>query len=1076
MPTDTAFRTRGVGMLAPSQQDMRPSASSSIDGMLQSNRLKSADFRFAAGTFQYNARVAVALVPCVVLILGMGGKPVLGTLTIGLMISYILDTLQLRHGAFFGIWGSIFASQLAFILGGVSFSTMLPQPLYWLTVLTSFEANFLVGVWASLQFRWLQLENPSVVLALERLLFACIPFTAAAILTWGVVAAVGIQNSAFYLMIILCGLYWMFSLPHQSSFRSKTERSYGGQIGEEALILGPLDAAFHSLTLMFLPLLFFIGYHHGRIFSSANLICDSLMLFFVPFLFQLYASSRGALWWLAKDPRQFHQVRLVNGAISLVVLLICLEIRVIFVSFEKYFYIPSPWSYLFVTIALVCVGLSLGASGMGLINDAFSSVLFTGAMMLSAFSGSLVMGFPLKLLPVPLVSAFYISNFFVKRSLFSYFIFAITASMPLTWFVIHNLWFLNTWLAGLSVKDLCKHLIIIAILALAIPGFVLLPPKAHRLAELGLIAQALILCNLENRLYNYEVHYYIGFDADVLYPSYMVIVSTLIGLVLVRRLSTENRIDSLATWVLTCLYAAKISVLFLSSKTSFWGTAILLMAISPPCLLYKDKGKGVSRMKPWQGFSHAAAICISVWLCRYAIFESLQRWMDRSPSDGFVLGSIISLSGLACLPIVTNHFSHIQSTKRAVVLVVALGLLLIFIQPPVPKAWTPWWDSSHMPDHLVDDAAIYGLSIQKPAWPSWLLVFAISTSLAAFTSAIPVQYIVELRLLYAIGVGISVGIYVCTQYFMQASILHALLVVAMVCASVFLVFTHLPSASSPRFLPWIFALLVALLPVMYFVEGQLRFSMGENEDEKLVALLALEGSRMLLLGLYATIFMLISLQIKFELASLLKEKALEKGGRSWGKVGSNADFVPKFHLLQQRRQTLASAFTVKKLAIEGAWMPAVGNVATCLCFAICLILNIHLTGGSNKAIFFLAPILLLLNQDSNLFTGFGDRQRYFPLTVVISIYLVVAGAYRLWAEVWHGYQNAAWGLETGGPGLFFAVKNGLLLLLTVPNHVLFNCFMWNYGKQSDFVLLLITPLNLPAIIITDIMAIRALAL
>lgn len=34
-------------------------------------------------------------------------------------------------------------------------------------------------------------------------------------------------------------------------------------------------------------------------------------------------------------------------------------------------------------------------------------------------------------------------------------------------------------------------------------------------------------------------------------------------------------------------------------------------------------------------------------------------------------------------------------------------------------------------------------------------------------------------------------------------------------------------------------------------------------------------------------------------------------------------------------------FTIKRMA-EGAWMPAVGNVATVMCFSICLILNVNL--------------------------------------------------------------------------------------------------------------------------------------
>ena len=253
---------------------------------------------------------------------------------------------------------------------------------------------FLVGVWASLQFKWLQLENPTVVLALERLLFACIPFTASTIQTWGVVAAVGMANAPYYLMVFLFELYWLFALPLPSSFRAKNERSYGGQYSEEALISGQLEGSFHTLALMFLPLLFHIGSHHARLFSSANAICDILLLFFVPLLFQLYASTRGGLNWLYKDQRQLHEVRVVNGAVALLIVILCLEVRVIFYSFGQYIQIPTPWNYFLVTFAAVGGAAGIGAYLVGLIGDTASSVLLSLLMVTASFSASIAVGMP----------------------------------------------------------------------------------------------------------------------------------------------------------------------------------------------------------------------------------------------------------------------------------------------------------------------------------------------------------------------------------------------------------------------------------------------------------------------------------------------------------------------------------------------------------------------------------------------------------------------------------------------------------------------------------------------------------
>lgn len=64
-------------------------------------------------------------------------------------------------------------------------------------------------------------------------------------------------------------------------------------------------------------------------------------------------------------------------------------------------------------------------------------------------------------------------------------------------------------------------------------------------------------------------------------------------------------------------------------------------------------------MKPWQGYVHASIVALSVWFCRETIFEALQWWNGRSPSDGLILGFCTLLIGVACIPIVAIHFSHV---------------------------------------------------------------------------------------------------------------------------------------------------------------------------------------------------------------------------------------------------------------------------------------------------------------------------------------------------------------------------------------------------------------------------------
>ncbi|KAG9144769.1 hypothetical protein Leryth_017247 [Lithospermum erythrorhizon] len=1017
------------------------------------------------------------------------------------MVAYVLDLIELKSGSFMAVWFSLLSAQVAFFFSSSVISDFNSIALGVIACLLCAFTNFLIGVWASLQFKFIQIEYPAIVVALEKVLFACVPIIASSIFTWAAVSAVGMVNSGYYLMVFCCVFYWLFSIPRVSSFKTREKGGYhGGEIPEDSYILGELESCLHTLVLVFLPLMFHVASHYAVMFSSWASVCDLFLLFFIPFLFQLYASTRGALWWVTKNDHQVRSIRVVNGAIALVVVVICLEVRVVFHAFGRYIQVPAPLNYFLVTTTMLGGAAAAGAYGVGMVSDAASSFIFTALAVVVSAAGAIVVGFPIllisksgtlsgyekkKFVPLPSVAGFYLARFFTKKSLSSYFTFVLLGSLMVTWFVMHNYWDLNIWMAGMSLKSFCKLIVGCVILAMTIPGLAVMPSKYQYLAEIGLIIHALLLCNIENHFFSYSNVYYYGFDDDVMYPSYMVVMTTFVGLAIVRRLSVDNRIGSKAVWVLTCLYCSKLAMLVMASNSVLWVSAVLLLAVTPPVLLYKERSRTASKMKPWQGYGHAVVIALSVWFFRETIFEALQWWNGRPPSDGLLLGSCILLIGLACIPIVSLHFSHVMAAKRCLVLVIAAGTLFILLQPPIPLSSTYHSDLIKAARQSADDLSIYGFMGSKPTWPSWLLIVAILLTLAAVTSIIPIKYIVELRTAYSIAMGITIGIYISLEYFLQATVLHVLIIVTMVCTSVFVVFTHFPSTSSTKLLPWVFAMLVALFPVTYLLEGQVRINKGillvesgeaVEEENKLATLLAIEGARTSLLGLYAAIFMLIALEVKFELASLMRDKLIERGGprHSHSVQTSSASVPPRLRFMQQRRASSVSTFTIKRMTAEGAWMPAVGNVATVMSFAICLILNVNLTGGSNRAIFFLAPILLLLNQDADFVAGFGDKQRYFPVTVVISGYLVLTALYSIWEDVWLG--NSGWGLEIGGADWFFAVKNLALLVLTFPGHILFNRFVWTYSKQADSTPLLSIPLNLPSVILTDVIQVRILAL
>lgn len=86
------------------------------------------------------------------------------------------------------------------------------------------------GVWATLQFKWVQMQYPVVVVAFEKLLLGgCLP-VAATVQGWGIIAAMGLAAAPFYLAPILAVLYCLFAMPLPSSFAAASRKKSIGRL------------------------------------------------------------------------------------------------------------------------------------------------------------------------------------------------------------------------------------------------------------------------------------------------------------------------------------------------------------------------------------------------------------------------------------------------------------------------------------------------------------------------------------------------------------------------------------------------------------------------------------------------------------------------------------------------------------------------------------------------------------------------------------------------------------------------------------------------------------------------------
>ena len=131
--------------------------------------------RFQPSAFDYNGRVAFALVPSLVVITGFGGSIALGALVVhrhlaptppptyapasldaasmvapcapqvGAMVVYILDALRYKEAAFGAIWATLGSVNLTMLLTGVMFPTGRPVVLGIMVTLAGGATLLLVG-------------------------------------------------------------------------------------------------------------------------------------------------------------------------------------------------------------------------------------------------------------------------------------------------------------------------------------------------------------------------------------------------------------------------------------------------------------------------------------------------------------------------------------------------------------------------------------------------------------------------------------------------------------------------------------------------------------------------------------------------------------------------------------------------------------------------------------------------------------------------------------------------------------------------------------------------------------------
>jgi len=691
-------------------------------------------------------------------------------------------------------------------------------------------------------------------------------------------------------------------------------------------------------------------------------------------------------------------------------------------------------------------------------------------LVVSATGAGLALGVPLLIMPAPMVMASGLALFIDSWNMRDYILLVIGGLLTAVWFISHHFWYLDVDIGTVSLKRLCVGIVTAGMMSVLVPGMAL-SEMSPVLVSAAALVQSALLCLLEEHLYASSLT-----DPDSFYPPFLVVATSALGLAMANMLRSCGSISELIAWALQCLFISKLSMLLIPEARLFFPCLAVTLAMTPPVLLYRGKpGRRATMMNKAQGIAHGLFMCGAVAYARFAVFDLLKVVNGVRPSEGLLIGSLVLLVGAGCIPMAFIHFSYSSLAKKIIIGLCAVGSVIALLEPPFPVqggAECPrlpfhlcprLWDEGHVPEHEQDDLNIYGDSTARMHWAKWLLVAGVAGGIAGI-SAKPAREGILAKVACALASGACVGAYIALELFPGQLVMQLLISVGTLMTGIFLVFLYSPSSTPPTFVPAVFIALVLLLPVSVIIQSELPVPQPAEVTRMMpdVRRDLREEAQTALLFTYAAYFLLIAFTIKVKVAIPTKSFAPQKLAPSIASIRRPAQML----------HHMAPSMLAKSSGTPYAnWVPTAGNLATLLCFLISLSLALRLSDSSDLPIFAMAPILLLLNRDPIFLKDFSDRQRYAPVQVALASYLSLCAVVETLGHLLPISQS----ITAIDPTTASVLKNLLTLGLTLPVHYLFATFLWTRRRLGEGWLLLLTPLNIPALVLTDINPVRMLA-
>mmetsp|Transcript_26215 Transcript_26215/g.33997 ORF Transcript_26215/g.33997 Transcript_26215/m.33997 type:complete len:1147 (+) Transcript_26215:145-3585(+) len=1066
-----------------------------------------------ACNFKYNYQVWAVVAPCLVVLGALGGQPALLAGTLGLMCTYTLDIAQVREGTIVGVWMTLLLSCMA--VGVASSSAFSVSWIMGFLRLATYIFFFvLLGLWATLQFQWLVALAPESAIMLERLLLVCLPIPAASIITSGAVVYVGPRHAPF---MFAAALYYCLNqlAPHPllTSFQPQTAQKGDAKPKDKApqpKIHGSRDAALLSLSLLVLPVLLHIAFHHAEVFGPPPKrqeldgssgyewgfgMSGVRIALALPIVLSWTLVSKGAFWWTGMPQETLETVWKVLGVGAIFTLIYEMEQAVLLDVFRPYIDVRAPYDFIYL-IALT--GMVMFSAFMFMMfgelkaGDGSSKgpmVVVVAMNMGAAYLLCELFGSPATVKLEAQLAALSLALFLFQRALWEYVVFVVCGGLWLAWFASDTLGFLQFYFAiGLSVRTYTLALTVVAMVGAFLPALVWLKTGPGFLGFI-LVVYTSGVAIVEVCLVDGAGKLYEPLEA---YPILFLLTTSVVGIWVSCNLRAQGVLGPLSYWYVACLSLGKlVAVVAVFWLKTFGATGSLigtllpavasLLALSaahvfddPAAANAATPGAGATaaaktaearKLPVLSGVAHFVTVGLALSQAAEPVLQPLLTLIfTRTPSLATLAGCVVLIWGLSLLSMVSTFFPGSLQGRRLAALMIFSAVLLQLIQPEL------------RPGHILS-------SLTQPLAGdnhelNWAPLCLFAASLVMLVGSMGITRVPQSkpgRLVYTFLLGIPLGLYIALSALQEPQTMMMVCYAVMTSCLVFILVCVLsPNTNCDNLVILMFFLFLGTGLAAYAEQTYLYFYYLDVRNHSKSLVLSQEIQALFALSAVGSLIVAVALK------SLGAGAARRKPGSS-------------------RRSTPTAA---RGAMVEGSspWIPFIGNMSALYAF-VASISYVHSSYSLSSAAVispFLCSILLLLQKDQGFFKGLTEERMLGPMVLGCWAILFGSAVYSLLVRGMGSSEGQGTNLPAGDVGARLAslmeseewkefslwtsasvvspLWHGGLALGCLPSFGCLLRYTWNHRSASGLTLATVAPLCLVALLLSSLTSVNMLGL